>query len=660
MALRENAGLGAWLAAVLALLTVVFVGVVYATIHDRDQMQQQLFDDSVKNNFELQRSVDVWADKLTKECARQLAAPFLWDFDTLEGVEEGTAQYNLLQQRMSLFMKGQPFQSAWHAPGAAPAPPPAGPLESIVVVDLHHRIVAATDPMVVDQEYTDPQLLRVLDAALVEPQIHRDASRTDGKTVWELSAAVPNSKGVAIGIVRLRYVGGVLTTPPKPNTFKRPLELSLLGPFLAGLLAVLGVGFGAIATYEVFALTRRMERMAAGEPPTRGSLTGVGARALSMIEEKLDALAESVKRDDMLVSSLTEALREGVILLDPDGKAVVSNRQAREVLGFADLGDAAFGQAFAALRRNNPEFDQVLEAGVHDRQAARDRNITLTTASGATVSIQLTAYVLADPRETLGMMLVVKDRASIATLERSLREASRLQAIVRLTGSVAHEVKNPLGAIGIHLEHLRRRLSRLRDADPLAEERVQVIRDEIGRLREVLEEWLRLTSPDERVPAQVPLSELLASVARLLRVEARHQHVELIVEQEGEPASAALAAPRLRQVLLNLCLNALQAMPDGGRLTIRAMQRGERVLLEVEDSGSGIPDAVRDRIFDVHFTTRPGGSGLGLAICKRIVEEANGTIEFESVAGQGTTFRLALPIASPGAVRRSVTTTETA
>ncbi len=657
MALRENAGLGVWLAAVLALLTVVFVGVVYATIHDRDKMQQQLLADSVKDNFELQQGVDVWADKLTKECARQLAAPFLWDFETLEGVLEGTPQYNLLQQRMALFMKGQPNQAAWQAPGAAP--PPAGPLESIVVVDLHHRIVAATDPMVVDQEYTDAKLLGVLDAALVEPQIHRDESRKDGKTVWELSAAVPNSKGVPIGIVRLRYVGGTFTTPPRPNTFKRPLQLSLLGPFLAGLLALLGVGFGAFATYEVFALTRRMERMASGRPLTRGSLTGIGARALSMIEEKLDALAESVKRDDMLVSSLTEALREGVILLDPDGKAVVSNRQAREVLGLADLGDAAFAQAFAALRRGNPELDQVLEAGVHDRQAARDRNLTLDTAGGR-VSIQLTAYVLADPRETMGMMLVVKDRASIATLERSLREASRLQAIVRLTGSVAHEVKNPLGAIGIHLEHLRRRLARLRDADPLAEERVQVIRDEIGRLREVLEEWLRLTSPDERVPAQVPLSELLASVARLLRVEARHQHVELIVEQEGEPASAALAAPRLRQVLLNLCLNALQAMPDGGRLTVRAMQRGDRVMLEVEDTGSGIPEAVRERIFDVHFTTRPGGSGLGLAICKRIVEEADGSIGFESVAGQGTTFRLALPIASPGAVRRTVTTTETA
>ncbi len=639
MGFRVRISLGVRLAIVLAVLSVVFVGVVYLTVLDARSMERELQRDIAAQEAVLRLQVANWRDAVTREVARQMATPFLWNVETLQGVDEGTAEFRRLQRRMWQFVYGQDTAPLLHAE-------PVGPLESVVVVDLDHRIVAASDEMVVDQEYKDPEDLRVLAAALNTPQLRRiEGERADGRTVYELSVAAPNSRGAPIGIVRLRYVGGPIAQPPGIPLIRVAARPHLWGPALAGLLALFGVGFGALATSEVISLTRQMEAMAHGEP-MRPLRTGPGARALSLIEERLEALSDTVRREDLWVSSLAEALREGVILLDRQGKLVVANRQARQLCGFREAAPGPLGSSFVALRRANPPLEQLIDSGLKDRQAVRDRPMTLSLPDGRLAPVQLTTYVLHDEKTVAGTVLVIKDLPSIAALERSLQEASRLQAIVRLTGSVAHEVKNPLGAIGIHLEHLRRRLVTQRDPDRAAEDRVQIIREEIDRLREVLDEWLRLTSPDERVPAAMPARDVLASVARLLRVEARHQKVELIVEHEGELGVVRLPAANLRQVLLNLCLNGLQAMPEGGRLTIRGRPQDNVVVFEVEDTGAGIPENLRERIFDLHFTTRPDGSGLGLAICKRFIEQSGGAISFESRPGKGTTFRVTLPQAA--------------
>jgi signal transduction histidine kinase len=120
--------------------------------------------------------------------------------------------------------------------------------------------------------------------------------------------------------------------------------------------------------------------------------------------------------------------------------------------------------------------------------------------------------------------------------------------------------------------------------------------------------------------------------------------VELVLETEGDPGPVTLSSARLQQVLLNLALNGLQAMPEGGQLTLRLRQEGPRAVFEVEDTGQGIPADLQERIFDFHFTTRTGGSGLGLSICRMLVEEAGGLLQFDTSEGEGTTFRVQLPV----------------
>lgn len=642
MGWSESTGLGVRFCIILILMAAVAVGVVGLTVWDTRRMEVEVERDITLKTAEARSQLAAWYSDVGREYARQMAAPFLWDIETLEGVEEGTPVFNRLQKRMWQFVFGRdtlPLVSV----------PPVGPLESVVIIGLDHRIVAASDVQHVDKEFTDLGELEILNRALKTPQIRElDRTRNDDRKVFELTVGVPNSQGQVIGLVRMRYVGGAIASPPELPMVQVHTKPRYWGPALAGFLAFLGLGFGSLATYEVISLNRRLLAMVPAEQLPEGASGRSGMRALSMLEDRLEELSDNLRRDDLVLESLTEALREGVVLFDREGQPEVANRQARQILGLDDPACPTLRVAFPALAAANPELGQLVDGAFGKGQVVREMPMTISRPGRDPIVVQVTNYVLHDGREPAGLLLVLKDRGSIETLERNLREASRLHPIVLLTGSVAHELKNPLHSIGIHVETLERRLGRLQEADPGASERLRIIREEIDRLREVLEEWLRLTGPEERVPATTSPAVVIQSISRLLRVEARHRNVQLRIEIDGDPQATALPAARLKQVLLNLALNGLEAMPDGGMLILRASQAGGTVLVQVADTGPGIPAAVADRIFELHFTTKDHGSGLGLAICKQLVEESGGTIGFHSLAGDGTTFFLKLPVAGSG------------
>ncbi len=640
MALRERLSLAVWLALALFVLSLLYAGVVYVSWRDAKSVARQAQEDVDREAANYRGQLEFWHAQTLREQSRQMAAPFLWGFDTLEGVSEGTAEFNRLQRRMCQYVYGRDEPPLL-------ATKPVGPLEAVVIVDRQHRIVASSDPMEVDKRYTDPDEIAALDAAIDSPRIRRapGPKREDGREVLELLTGVPNGRGEIIGVVRMRFVGGMISSLPVLPRFEVATEPSFAGPALAGLLALLGVAFGTVAIFQVRRLTRSIEAMAEGMPlpPTRGP----GARALSVIEGRLGILSDTVRRDDLMVASLSEALEEGVVLLDKSGRAVIANRLARDLLAFGDAHGADLQSRLLEVRNGCPEFDGVIVEGLDRGLAVRDKTVELRLPGREVQPLQVNSYVLHDGRRATGLMLVLKDRRRIEGLEKNLREASSLAAIARLTGSFAHEVRNPLGAIGVNLDLVRRRMVRDSGPDPAAEERVRGIQEEIDRLKEILEEWLRLTGPEERSAPYADVGDIVDSVARLLRVEARHQGVQLSVERDADPGRVLMSTARLRQVLLNLALNALQAMPGGGRLVLRAKEIGESVALEVEDSGSGIPEELREKIFDFHFTTRSDGSGLGLPICRRLVEQAGGTMSFLSRVGSGTTFTVMLPKTGP-------------
>jgi signal transduction histidine kinase len=249
-----------------------------------------------------------------------------------------------------------------------------------------------------------------------------------------------------------------------------------------------------------------------------------------------------------------------------------------------------------------------------------------------------------------------------ASPEEALRYSQKLAALGRLSAGVAHEVKNPLNAMTIHLELLKQKLTIAArralgstatggtavatettiDLGPSLEH-VAVIAGEIRRLDQVVQGFLKFTRPEDMQLQPVDVGALLAEIAAVVTPEAKKAGIAIDVDApSGLPALNADSG-LLRQALLNLALNACQAMPQGGKLRLAARAAGGRVQVNVEDTGVGIPPEHLSRIFDLYFTTREKGSGIGLSMVYRIVQLHDGDIEVQSTPGAGTTFRLFLP-----------------
>src|SRR5258707_10546015 len=255
-------------------------------------------------------------------------------------------------------------------------------------------------------------------------------------------------------------------------------------------------------------------------------------------------------------------------------------------------------------------------------------------------------------------MLVARNLEYLSQVQSTVRYSRKLAALGRLSAGVAHEVKNPLNAMMIHLELLRQQV-RGRPAvgaggagagiavaeAPSAQalEHVEVIAKEIRRLDEVVQGFLKFTRPEDLKLQPVSLGSLFDEIMPIVRPEADRAGVSLVVDcrdvpdVNGDPAM-------LRQAFLNLALNACQAMSNGGTLRIRAEPaRGRRVCITFGDTGVGIDPAHLQRIFDLYFTTKEKGSGIGLSMVYRTVQMHDGEIEVQSTPGSGTTFRVLLP-----------------
>jgi signal transduction histidine kinase len=275
--------------------------------------------------------------------------------------------------------------------------------------------------------------------------------------------------------------------------------------------------------------------------------------------------------------------------------------------------------------------------------------------------------------DLVGVLLVSRSLTLLSRMRSTVAYSRKLMALGRLTAGIAHEVKNPLNAMMIHLELLRTKIrsgavmARQPEATPVAAgslrlgppadsplsepalgalEHVAVIETEIRRLDEVVQGFLRFARPEDLRLQPVAVGALLDEILPLIEPEARGRGVTVTMECPSPAIAVNGDAAMLRQAFLNLAINACQAMPNGGTLRLVAGTVRDRVELRVEDSGVGIKPEHLGRIFDLYFTTKTRGTGIGLSMVFRIVQMHDGEVDVESTPGRGTTFRVYLPRAN--------------
>jgi signal transduction histidine kinase len=229
-------------------------------------------------------------------------------------------------------------------------------------------------------------------------------------------------------------------------------------------------------------------------------------------------------------------------------------------------------------------------------------------------------------------------------LERRTRQAERLAEIGRLTGGLAHEIKNPLSTIGLNLQLLQEDLDPSASNYPRLASRLVTVRSEASRLRAILDDFLRFAGRIELERKAADLNVLLDELVDFYAPQAQLQHVQLRLRHAAGPVVAEVDVRLLKQAVLNLMINALQAMPGGGDLIVSLSAAGGEAVIDVIDTGPGIAPDVLGRIFHAYYTTKRGGTGLGLAMTRRIAEEHGGRLTVDSELGKGSQFRIHVPL----------------
>jgi signal transduction histidine kinase len=267
----------------------------------------------------------------------------------------------------------------------------------------------------------------------------------------------------------------------------------------------------------------------------------------------------------------------------------------------------------------------------------------IRTENGHRIQASLDFIHDQNKREGLGALVTLHDLESAEAIESELELSRRMASIGRLTSGVGHEVKNPINAIVVHLELLKNKLGG--DNAP-ALHHLDVIDSEIHRLDRVVQTLVDFTRPVELNLREQDLRPIVGDVLALASAELSTHKVALVSHMPSQPLVANVDADLLKQALLNVVQNGAQAMPEGGKLEVVLEEGLKEAVLRIADEGAGIPDEIREKIFDLYFTTKTGGSGIGLAMTYRILQLHHGSIEVQSRQGRGTEFQLRIPLSA--------------
>ncbi len=339
------------------------------------------------------------------------------------------------------------------------------------------------------------------------------------------------------------------------------------------------------------------------------------------------------------VDQLMAKLQDGLMLFARDSRVVLVSAPVEGFLGRprAELLGHTVHEVF--------DRDSFLGAALLDaferRRPLSQREFD--AAGGRRVQVSLD--FVQEKNSQIGALLIMRDPESVRRIGDEIEMSRRLSASGRLTRGVAHEVKNPINAIVLHLQLLRNKLA---EQEPDTRRHMDIIDSEIRRLDRVVQTLVDFTRPRDLHLEEVDLRRLMEDVAQLAAPDAEQHGVTIERHMPEQPLPIKVDVDLMKQAFLNVVINGVQAMPQGGLLTISARRENNAVVAEVQDQGGGIPKEMHDKVFELYFTTKKDGSGIGLAQTYQVLQWHYGSVDFESVDGQGTVFRFHIPASGAG------------
>jgi signal transduction histidine kinase len=413
-----------------------------------------------------------------------------------------------------------------------------------------------------------------------------------------------------------------------------------------GIAVAVGLVVGHLLMQSLRKIALGMDRLARGEygatvDLTRDDELGELAARVNKLGERVHAEQSHWQSDRARMEGILDSLEDAVIVLNARREVVFCNQAAEGLLGQSP--ESADGALVGLLPGDHPlapVVTELFDAGIERRNAA----VKVRCPDGQARELAVSSYRIPDGERAGGGVLALRNLDPVRAVQSLVTYSQKLAALGRLTSGVAHEVKNPLNAMRIHLELLKARLGA---SQPAVRENVDVIAQEIVRLDRVVQGFLKFVRPEEVRLAPVDVKALLSDVARLIAPEAARAGARITEDVVPDLPPVSGDAELLQQALTNLVTNAIQAMPKGGTVTLAARRGPDgSVEIRVADEGIGILPQDLEKVFRLYYTTKAQGSGIGLSMVYRIVQMHDGRIDVESEVDRGTAMVLTLPAAS--------------
>jgi PAS domain S-box-containing protein len=359
-----------------------------------------------------------------------------------------------------------------------------------------------------------------------------------------------------------------------------------------------------------------------------------------MNPEQMHSLLSLVTEEYEMLDAVIDSLGTGLLVCDSFHILLQVNKAASRILPI-ELHDWQDRPVWACVR--DAEISRFIEETIESEETVMAREFELDSASPRFVNVSVVPLV--QKKSVRGTIITVEDITDKKREEVKNRRLESLASLTNLAATVAHEIKNPLGSISIYVQLLRKAVTQAQGAlEGKMVEYLNVVDEEIERLNRIVVDFLFAVRPltFELVPMDV--GGLIRSIASFFGEELTRGGIDLRLEVDDSLPSILGDERFLRQMVVNLIKNAMGAMEKGGTLTLSARRKEDVIVLTVEDTGIGIPEAVLGRIFEPYFTTKADGTGLGLTMAYKVVKEHGGDISVQSEAGRGTAFTVTLPV----------------
>ena len=512
----------------------------------------------------------------------------------------------------------------------------------VTIVDKDDVVLVSSDPSLVGKTaLRKPPFSQLVQSSFVR-QVRALAEQA---RIYEVDYPF-KLRGNPFGEVRVAVSTALLFNDIRPR-LQRWGTIALLALVLSTFLAAVVSGAALAPIRDILAQLERISVGVYDVPATAAKEPTETTDELGQVRQKIQQVGQQLRGVHEIFSSLREnmnsvmaGLEDGLLLFTKDARAVMVSPAAEKFLG-APAADFLGRRVTDIFPPGHPLFEALHLDGDQLTEGASETEVY--TAEGRR-RVGVSVQEIQGAGDRMGALITLRDLDSIESINTQLQVSERLAAVGRITAGVAHEVKNPLNSMRLWLENLKESLPA--DADGAALQAVHVLDAEIDRLDAVVKRFLDFSRPMDVRLEPTQLANLLREVLEVAQPQLQKANVQVARLLPIGIPEVFVDRDLLKQAVLNLVLNAVEAMPTGGQLQLTLSRRGEMAEITVGDTGKGIPTEDRQKVFQLFFTTRPGGSGIGLASTFRIVQLHNGSINFTSEVGRGTTFRIELPLAA--------------